>query len=125
MEDNKLKTAVEEAAKVADTYGLAKGVKPENVSRRVASLVANGTDPLLARTLAIEAENTQVAKDGQTAKDRADAEERARKAIGEQVLKMTAAELVVFAEKNSIIIESGVTKKAEILAIVQAALSNQ
>ena len=38
---------------------------------------------------------------------------------------MTAPQLVAFAEQNGIVITEGVTKKAEILAVVQAALDNQ
>ena len=64
MDPSALKTASEEAAKTAESFNLAKGVKAENVTRRVTELVRNGTEPLVARALAVEAENTQVAKDG-------------------------------------------------------------
>lgn len=45
------------------SYGLPEGVSPEAVTARKHALIQNGTEPLLAQQLAIEAESNQVATD--------------------------------------------------------------
>ncbi len=109
---------ITETAVAIPDYGIGKDVKPENIFRREQSLIAHGTQPLEARRLAVEAENNQVARDGQTAEEREKAEEDARKSIGAGLKKMTLEQLIAFAAKKKIEIPADTTLKPDVLAFL-------
>ena len=122
MATQTIKEAALEAVKASDaSFGLADGVKPENVKRRYQALLDHGTEPLVARALAVDAETVQVHQDHQSAKERKEAEIAAHNAVPDKLRTLTLPKLREYADENSIEIPGDITLKDKVLAFLLAA----